>query len=95
MTLVGQWQKVTSTKCSEAYPDTVEFSERGIYVGKKGDQGLDFTLWDAGGYEVLEGNQVRIAIASDEEVLYKFSTSGSILTFVDREGCEFKYRRVD
>jgi hypothetical protein len=94
MGLVGKWKKVSTGKCDEAYPDEIEFFERPRYLGKKGP-GQGFILWDAGGYKVMDNNQVKIEIATDEQVPYKFSISENILTFTDREGCEFRYRRVE
>ena len=94
MGLVGKWKKVSTGKCDEPYPDEIEFFERPRYLGKKGP-GQRFILWDAGGYQVMDKNQVKIEIATDEQVPYKFSLSENSLTFTDREGCEFRYRRVE
>ena len=91
--LVGQWSKLSTEKCAEAYPDELEFFEA-TYLGKKGASGQRFIVWDAGGYEVTEPGRVRIAIATDEQVPYTFSIAGTVLTFVDPEGCRFEYCRV-
>lgn len=93
--LVGKWKKITTTRCSEIYPDGLEFRERGIYGGRKGEEGREFTWWDAGEYQVLAKNQIKISTANDAEIVYEFSISGDILTFVDRDECEFQYRRVE
>jgi hypothetical protein len=90
--LIGKWKKISTAKCDETYPDGLEFFEA-TYLGKKG-QGQRFIWWDAGGYQVIAADRVKIEIATDEQVVYRFSISENVLTFVDREGCEFKYRRV-
>lgn len=92
--LAGRWRKATTTKCSEIYPDDLEFTESGTYLGEKGGGKGEFTWWDLGEYEVLAENQVKISTANDAEMVYKFSISADVLTFVDKDGCEFQYHRV-
>ena len=90
--LVGTWTKTSSAACAEVYPDQIEFFEA-TYLGTKGpDQ--RFIWWDAGGYQVTAPDRVTIGVATDEQVEYEFSLSGNVLTFRDREGCEFTYRRT-
>jgi hypothetical protein len=91
--LVGKWTKHSTEKCAEAYPDELEFFQA-TYLGKKGASGQRFIVWDAGGYEVTQPGRVTIAVATDEQVPYSFSIAGTVLTFVDPEGCQFEYRRV-
>jgi hypothetical protein len=91
--LLGKWTKLSSLECAQAYPDEIEFFEA-TYLGRKGRSGQRFIVWDAGGYEVTPGGRVTIQIATDEQVPYTFSISGDVLTFVDRDGCRFEYRRV-
>jgi hypothetical protein len=90
--LIGKWKKVSTVKCAETYPDGLEFFDT-RYLGKKG-RGQRFIWWDVGGYQVIAADRVKIDIATDEQVVYRFSISDNVLTFVDREGCEFKYRRA-
>jgi hypothetical protein len=90
--LIGKWKKISTAKCDETYPDELEFFEA-RYLGQKG-QGQRFIWWDAGGYQVVAADRVKISIATDEQVVYRFSVSENVLTFVDREGCEFQYRQV-
>lgn len=91
--LVGKWRKASTAKCAESYPDEIEFFEA-TYLGKKGQSGQRFIVWDAGGYQVTQADRVKIDIATDEQVSYSFSVSGSVLRFVDPDGCEFEYRRA-
>ncbi len=90
---VGKWKKISSVSCAAAYPDDIEFFTA-TYLGKKGSSGQRFIVWDAGGYQVLQGDLVKIDTATDQQVLYKYSISQDILTFVDPTGCEFQYRKI-
>ncbi len=92
MDFVGRWQKIVSQPCDQQYPDELEFHEA-TYLGRKGPE-QRFVVWDAGMYEIVESDQVKISIATDELVPYRFSLAGDLLTFEDRDGCEFQYRRV-
>lgn len=93
MSFVGRWTKVTSSDCDRRYPAQIEFRETRFLAQRGPDQ--DFVIWDVGGYEVLADDEVMIQIATDERVRYAFRLGGETLTFVDSEGCEFSYRRVD
>ena len=93
--LIGKWKKITTTMCSEIYPDGLEFREHGIYGGQKGEEAGEFTLWGAGEYQAVAKNRVKISTANDAEIVYEFSIFGDVLIFVDRDGCEFQYRRVE
>ena len=91
--LVGKWRKVHASECDAKYPDELEFFERAIYRGQKGPE-QRFIWWDAGAYEIVRKDQIQIQAANDELVLYTVSISENTLTFADRDGCEFRYRRI-
>jgi hypothetical protein len=92
MTLRGTWQKISSSECDGQYPDEIEFREA-TYLAQKGpEQG--FIIWDAGGYQLVGADEVKIEIATDEQVPYRFSLEGDVATFKDRAGCEFRYQRL-
>jgi hypothetical protein len=91
--LVGSWEKITRTACGETYPDSIQFQEVGLYFGQKNPPGT-FTQWDVGTYEIADPKQIRISTANDAIVTYEFSISNDVLTFVDPDDCEFRYRRV-
>lgn len=91
--LIGVWKKTSSARCDAAYPDEIEFFERPRFLARKGP-GQGFIVWDAGGYQVLAADQIQIQIATDEQVPYRFSLSGGVLTFTDQAGCQFSYRRI-
>ena len=93
MSLTGKWRKVSTTECGGGYPDEIEFFARPRYLASKGP-GQGFIWWDAGSYEVTGESEVRISIATDEQVSYRFSISADLLTFVDKDGCEFQYQRI-
>ena len=92
MGLVGKWTKTSTGQCDQIYPGEIEFFERPRYLGRK-SPGQGFIWWDAGGYEVISENQVRLSVATDALTVYRFTISGDVLTFMDGEGCEFQYRR--
>ena len=91
--LVGNWEKITRSACSQVYPDRIQFQEGKLYSGQKDPPGT-FTQWDVGTYEVVGPKQIKISTANDAIITYEFSISNDVLTFEDPSGCEFKYRRV-
>ena len=92
--LVGKWRKVTTTKCSDYYPDHLEFLDKNIYFGLKENNEVGGTLWDSGGYKIVSDSHIRISTANDEQIIYDFSISNTALTFIDKDGCELEYVRV-
>lgn len=91
--LVGRWEKLTRSACSEVYPDSIQFQKGGLYFGQKDPPGT-FTLWDVGTYAMSSPRQITISLANDASVTYGFSLSNDVITFVDPDECEFKYRKV-
>ena len=91
--LVGNWEKITRSTCSQVYPDTIQFQKGGLYFGQKDPPGT-FTQWDAGTFEVVSSKQIKISIANDAIIIYGFSILNDVLTFIDPDGCEYSYRRV-
>lgn len=85
------WRKEPGGPCVALYPAEIEF--RGAtYLGRKApDQG--FIVWDAGSYEVVGPDEVKISTATDAIVSYRAVFSGNALTLIDHEGCEVSYRR--
>lgn len=92
MDFKGRWRKVSEEPCSAQYPAEIAFQEA-TYLGAKGP-GQRFIVWDAGIYRIEEEGRVLIAIATDELVPYRYSIEGDGITFTDRDGCQFSYRRV-
>ncbi|MGR9108335.1 MAG: hypothetical protein ACU843_15550 [Gammaproteobacteria bacterium] len=92
--LAGKWIRVYSGECGQYYPAEIVFHEGSWFVAKKG-RNQKFILWDAGTYAISGLREVKIQIATDEQVSYEFSLSGDVLTFVDSEGCKFTYHRDD
>ena len=94
MNVTGKWKKISSDECSKKYPDEIQFHDHPRFLAKKGaDQ--DFIIWDVGGYQVNDSGKIQIQNATDQQVLYDFSLAGDTLTFIDAEGCEFKYQRLE
>ena len=91
--LVGNWEKITHSECDQLYPDTIQFQEGGLYYGQKDPSGT-FTQWDVGTFEVVDPKQIKISTANDAIIIYEFSISNDVITFIDPDGCEFKYRKV-
>jgi hypothetical protein len=95
-TLVGSWEKSTRAACDEIYPEQLRFTERGIYFGKSEETAASryHPVWDAGRYEIIDAHHVKLSTSNDAEIVYDFTASPDLLTFKDKDGCEFKYRRV-
>lgn len=91
--LTGAWHKLTASRCSELYPDHLIFQDNGIYFGRRDPPGT-FTAWDAGKYEVVGSDQVRLSTANDAILPYRYSLDGDMLTFEDEESCSFRYQRT-
>lgn len=91
--LVGTWEKVTRSPCSAVYPDELELRSNGRYVGRKHEGAREHPIWDIGTYEVVDEGLVAISTANDAVRRYAFSLAGEVLTFEDRDGCRFQYRR--
>jgi hypothetical protein len=91
--LVGHWEKITQSACSQAYPLRLHFQVNGLYFGQTEPSG-GYTVWDAGTYEVVGPDEVQLSTANDAIIGYRFSLGPEQLTFVDGAGCRFDYRRV-
>jgi hypothetical protein len=89
--LEGRWSKTAAQPCSETYPSQLEFLANGTYRGRKGSG--EFTVWDAGSWEIVDQSQIKISTANDAVIAYRYSLGAGTLTFIDDEGCEFSYRR--
>jgi hypothetical protein len=92
--LVGRWQKSTDAACAVAYPKNLEFRAGGTYLSASAPE--SFAIWQSGSYELVGSDRIRIQIANDAMIEYQFHlASGGRLTFVDDQGCEITYRRVE
>ena len=90
--LVGSWRKSASPRCSDKYPDTMEFAPA-TYRGTRG-QGQGFVWWDAGIYRLDGPHRLVLGTATDELVTYEIRLEGDRLEVVDPEGCRFAYERM-
>jgi hypothetical protein len=93
MNIAGKWKKSSAEQCADKYPDEIEFQERPRFLAKKGPN-QRFIWWDAGSYEIVGSNQVKMSTATDEQVTYDIKLEGDLLKFTDKDGCTFTYRRV-
>jgi hypothetical protein len=91
--LVGSWQKITHSECSQFYPDRIQFQENGLYVVQKESPAI-FSQWDVGRYERVDAEHIKLSTANDAVISYHLSTSDQGLKFTDPEGCEFEYRKI-
>ena len=90
--LVGSWEKVNPSKCSQMYPDVIEFSANGVYQTQSEVTSISMA-WDAGSYAV-DRQIVKIANALEVSKPYRFVIRNEIVTFEDEQGCRFPYRRM-
>ena len=93
MKIEGKWKKVSAEQCAEQYPDEIEFYDRPRFLAKKGPN-QRFIWWDAGSYEIVGDKEVKLSTATDEIVAYECDFEDDLLTFVDKAGCKFAYRRI-
>jgi len=93
LALLGRWQKTTTSPWASPYPNEMDFDERGIYFGNPGPSEGAFTIWDSGGYELVDPDHLRISTATDEERTYRFSVSEGVLQVTVPEGSVLEYRR--
>jgi hypothetical protein len=91
--LIGKWKKASISSCSNGYPDQIEFRDGGLYFTQNSPE--RFSIWDVGTYHVAGPNEVRISLANDAILSYKFAVAEDVLTFFDADKCEFKYRKID
>lgn len=93
--LAGEWSRETEDECARRYPAELTFAEGTTYLGRRGeDQGM--VVWDAGIYRLEdEGRTLVVSTASDELVSYPVRVETDVWSFVDADGCEVTYRRVD
>ena len=101
--IIGKWSKISfssssssspQSDCSSIYPDDLEFKNGGIYRGFKGINKNEFTVWDAGSYEILSTEQIKISTANDAEIVYTFSIKNNTLNFLDKNKCQFQYQKT-
>lgn len=90
---MGIWEKTTDLPCIRVYPTLIEFRENGLYSGTGAQSGRSPGR-DIGTWEIVSPTRVKISTIHDAIIAYKFSISNDILTFVDPDGCEFKYQKV-
>jgi hypothetical protein len=90
--LVGSWEKISQTKCSQIYPDVIEFSPNGVYQTQSEVTAIQMA-WDAGTYEV-DRQIVKISNALEVSKNYRFVIKNEMVTFEDDQGCRFPYRRM-
>ena len=83
--LIGSWEKLTQSPCSQLYPQSLRFEATGNYYGQPALAG-GFTLWDVGTFEVAEPTRVKLSTANDAVVAYAFSLAQGVLTFTDAQG---------
>ncbi len=89
--LLGKWNREFGRDAT-MYPEELEFREH-TYRGRNLRDRLNVPYWDAGGYQVLEGNRIRISTANDAQIVYEFRIDGDLLTFSDPSGKTIQYRR--
>lgn len=92
--IVATWTKIQAS-CNEKYPDKLEFFNNGLYRGSIGNNDNEFTIWDAGNYEIISDSKIKISTANDEVIMYSYLINDNILNFVDREGCEIRYKKME
>ncbi len=88
---LGKWAKITTSDCAKNYPQQIDFNEKGLFNAQKSND--IYTLWDVGTYEMGQ-DTVKISTANDAIIAYNYKMVGDMLTFLDANGCEFIYKKV-
>jgi len=91
--LVGYWEKTSVSRCSQVYPEHIDFRKNGRYLAQNSPESPQI-VWNVGSYQVEGLGQLRAALANDASELYRFSLSNDVLTLVDSTNCEVSYRKV-
>ena len=91
--LVGRWVKVARTPQVERYPDNLEFTKLGTFVGTNDSGSPYHPFWDAGRFQLVAGGKVRIPTANDAQFDYPAVLAGDELTFVVGDQEVVRYRR--
>ena len=91
--LVGDWEKITTSQCSQMYPERIQFRANGLYFAQN-DPSSGFIVWDVGEYAMVSAQQVKISLANDAVAAYKFAILNDVLTFIDPDGCAYSYRQA-
>lgn len=87
--ILGRWSlKDEVSICNLAYPKEIEFFEDGEYVTR----GLG-VIWNGGKFSIVDKRRIKMETTTGLDI-YEFSISGDVLTFVNKQGCSFSYRKT-
>ncbi|MCX8031143.1 MAG: hypothetical protein N3A59_06155 [Thermodesulfovibrionales bacterium] len=90
---LGLWKKQTDLPCSQIYPIFIEFHSNGLHYSTGAKVGL-LSACDTGSWEIINSRQIKISTISDTILAYKYLLSDDEFTFIDSQGCEFLYQKV-
>ena len=91
--LVGYWEKTSVSRCSQVYPEHIDFRKNGCYLAQNSPESPQI-VWNVGSYQVEGLGQLRATLVNDASELYRFSLSNDVLTLVDSTNCKVSYRKV-
>lgn len=91
--MFGEWNKITSTECSQKYPDVLTLKEGRAYLGRNEKPGT-FAHWDVGTYDLVGTRQFKASTANDAIETYDYKLDKHVLTFTDSQGCVFSYKKA-
>lgn len=94
MNIIGAWQKISKSNCSEKYPEKIKFDQNGIYYGEASQYATLHPVWDVGRFELVKEGSVRISTSNDSRITYSVTLHGDILTFTDLDGCAIQYKHA-
>ena len=91
--LVGRWVKQSTTPGTEPYPERLEFTDRGTFVGSNDSTARYHPIWDVGHFQLLADGKVRLPTANDARIEYPMTLTGDDLTFLVGDQAAIHYRR--
>jgi len=95
MNITGTWKKITKSKCSEIYPEFIEFKSNNIFSAKNEKESTIHPVWDSGRYNLISSGKIKISTSYDALLTYYYEIRNGLLEFKDESDCIFQYKKVN
>ncbi|HKR03727.1 MAG TPA: hypothetical protein VJY62_03755 [Bacteroidia bacterium] len=91
--ILGLWEKTTTEKCGEIYPDEIFFKENNLYSAQNLKPQKMHPVWDVGTYKMMDEKSIKISTSNDAVIDYAVKLENNILSFTDNTGCKINYKK--